>query len=144
MDFKYEIPTHLEPYLADMDVKALNKMVTMLFEFAVNHRLLDYPKLHIERQVDDIVHVVSQLLTQNDKLVRTFSEEMRELKAQVEKMSMVRIESTYTPSAIYAEGTEELEDGGEESFFTDLKKPVQTTEEAESNSVEELIDDILA
>ena len=140
MEFRYKIPAHLAPYLGDMNDKALEKLTTMLFEFAINHRMLDYPKLYIERQVDDVVGSMSLLLTQNDKMYKSLTEEMKRLASQVERMSMVRIESSSDSTNRLVEVIESLEDGGEEDYFSEIGK--QPT--GEDTSTSDLVDELLA
>jgi len=83
---------------------------------------------------------------QNDKLTRTFTEEIRALKAQVERMSMVRIESGASQSVIHnSSDFDGLEYGEEEDFFKELKvAPTDSEGEGSDSSVQDLIDDILA
>jgi hypothetical protein len=68
LEFVYKIPGHLQGHLEGIPDKQLQALTTMMFEYAINHRMLDYPKLHIERQVDSTLSLLKelQLLTKKD------------------------------------------------------------------------------
>lgn len=147
MKFLYEVPPHLEGHLGNMDTKALKQLTTNLYEIAISQRLLTYPKLHIEKQVDDLVNSVSLLLTQNDKLTRIINEELATIKRTISEMSAVRIESSLTPKSVINRDVEALEDGGEEGFYSDLRKQKEdsgTEQDSDERSEQDLIDDLLA
>jgi hypothetical protein len=54
MDFKYEIPQHLEGFISNIPEDQLNMLVTFLFEFAIHHRMLEYPRTEIENEVINV------------------------------------------------------------------------------------------
>ena len=145
MDFRYIIPQHLEPYLSDMDDKALNKLTTMLFEIAVNHRLLDYPKLYIEKQVDDMVTAMSLVLSQNDKMLRIVTEELTRMNSKLDKATL----SVTTPNS-YISTDKRLDYGNvedadeEEDYFKEVAKKTETEDQNSGDGDDDLSDELLA
>jgi len=137
VDFRYKIPNHLQGYLGDMQEDKLTQIMTVMFEMAINHRMLDYPKLHIERQVDDISSALVQLVRQTELSNRRLTEQVNVLSKQIVDLGRV-----YAPrseledlSRQYEEETEDVDnyddmerqgdaqsDDRDEEFFDELIK----------------------
>jgi hypothetical protein len=61
MELRYQIPTHLEGFIGNIPEPQLNALVTMLFEYAIQHRMIDYPRTEIENSVDEIRRLVGDV-----------------------------------------------------------------------------------
>lgn len=61
MKIEYEIPKHLEGILGNIPEESLQKLITVVFEYAIQHRMLDYPKLEIEKEVTNIKQICLEM-----------------------------------------------------------------------------------
>lgn len=61
MELRYRIPEHLEGFVGDWNESQLSSLVTVLLEYAVQHRLIDYPRTEIEDSVSEIRQTVMDI-----------------------------------------------------------------------------------
>lgn len=61
MEIRYEVPKYLEDYIAPMTEKDLSKLLTVLFDIAVRHRMFEYPSLAIERDVHTLANEIGSI-----------------------------------------------------------------------------------
>ena len=61
MEIRYDIPKHLEGILGNIPEDKLGMLLTVIFEYAIQHRMLDYPKMEIEKEVTFIKQLCSEI-----------------------------------------------------------------------------------
>lgn len=61
MELRYEIPEHLKGFIGNIPEPQLCSLITMLFEYAIQHRMLEYPRTEVEENVEDIKNMFLNL-----------------------------------------------------------------------------------
>ena len=57
------MPEHLEEYVSNVTPEDMSKLLTILLDIAVQHRMFEYPSLGIERDVASISQTLQSLST---------------------------------------------------------------------------------
>lgn len=61
MKIEYHLPSFIEGHLSGISEEQLQKLITMLLEYAINHRMLDYPKMKIESDVEETLNITKKI-----------------------------------------------------------------------------------
>lgn len=65
MKIVYDVPEHLYPYLEGMDNDSIDKLITLLLEIGIYHKLIFLPKTEMEQNIQQIKSDTTLI---NDKL----------------------------------------------------------------------------
>lgn len=96
MEFRYIIPKHIQGYLEDIPESTLQVIMTYMFELAIQHRMIDYPRFSVEQDITEMKESLAQIILNNQSDISKILESIDNLTCRLDTLGLVAAPRVHT------------------------------------------------